>query len=374
MSEEEFVVTPWEVKGEVDYDKLVREFGTSLIGQDLLDRIAKYTGELHPFLRRKIFFSQRDLPWIFDKYDQGEKFALYTGRGPSGHTHVGHLVAWLFTQHLQEKFGSELYFQITEDEKFMHDQNLSLDESVGYAKENILDIVACGFDHRKTFIFMDLEYSKTLYKIAVEVAKHITFSTVKAVFGFTESTNIGMNFFPAIQAAPCFLPSVLKGHNVPVLIPAAIDQDPYWRGIARFVAPKLGYYKPAQIHSKFVPGLGKGGKMSASEPKTAIFTVDPPEEAEKKVMDAFTGGQPTDELQRKFGGNPDICPVYYYDYFLFEKDDKEVKNIYDTCRAGQLMCGEHKAALAKKVKKFLANHQRKREQAREMVDKFLVKD
>jgi len=374
MPEEEFVVTPWEVKGDVDYDKLVREFGTSLIGQDLLDRIAKYTGELHPFLRRKIFFSHRDLPWILDKYDQGEKFALYTGRGPSGHTHVGHLVAWLFTQHLQEKFGSELYFQITEDEKFMHDQNLSLDESVGYAKENILDIVACGFDHRKTFIFMDLEYSKTLYKIAVEVAKHITFSTVKAVFGFTESTNIGMNFFPAIQAAPCFLPSVLKGHNVPVLIPAAIDQDPYWRGIARFVAPKLGYYKPAQIHSKFVPGLGKGGKMSASEPKTAIFTVDPPEEAEKKVMDAFTGGQPTDELQRKFGGNPDICPVYYYDYFLFEKDDKEVKKIYDTCRAGQLLCGEHKAALAKKVKKFLANHQRKREQARAMVDKFLVKD
>ncbi len=374
MPEEEFVVTPWEVKGDVDYDKLVREFGTSLIGQDLLDRIAKYTGELHPFLRRKIFFSHRDLPWILDKYDQGEKFALYTGRGPSGHTHVGHLVAWLFTQHLQEKFGSELYFQITEDEKFMHDQNLSLDESVGYAKENILDIVACGFDHRKTFIFMDLEYSKTLYKIAVEVAKHITFSTVKAVFGFTESTNIGMNFFPAIQAAPCFLPSVLKGHNVPVLIPAAIDQDPYWRGIARFVAPKLGYYKPAQIHSKFVPGLGKGGKMSASEPKTAIFTVDPPEEGEKKVMDAFTGGQPTDELQRKFGGNPDICPVYYYDYFLFEKDDKEVKKIYDTCRAGQLLCGEHKAALAKKVKKFLANHQRKREQARAMVDKFLVKD
>ncbi len=371
---EEFVVTPWEVKGEVDYDKLVHEFGTSLIGQDLLDRIAKYTGELHSFLRRKIFFSHRDLPWILDKYDQGEKFALYTGRGPSGHTHVGHLVAWLFTQHLQEKFGSELYFQITEDEKFMHDQNLSLDESVGYAKENILDIIACGFDHKKTFIFMDLQYSKTLYKIAVEVAKHITFSTVKAVFGFTDSTNVGMNFFPAIQAAPCFLPSVLKGHNVPVLIPAAIDQDPYWRGIARFVAPKLGYYKPAQIHSKFVPGLGKGGKMSASEPKTAIFTVDPPEEAEKKVMDAFTGGQPTDELQRKFGGNPDICPVYFYDYFLFEKEDKEVKKIYDTCRAGQLMCGEHKAVLAKKVKKFLGNHQKKREQAREMVDKFLLKD
>ena len=65
-----------------------------------------------------------------------------------------------------------------------------------------------------------------------------------------------MTFFPAMQAAPAFLPSILKGENINWLIPAAIDQDPYWRGIAREVAPKLGYPTPAQIHSKFLPDLG----------------------------------------------------------------------------------------------------------------------
>ena len=108
-----FTVTPWEVKGDVDYNKLVEQFGTELINERLLARIQKHTHELHPLLRRKIFFSHRDLNWLFDKYESGEKFYLYTGRGPSGDTHLGHLLPWIFTKWLQDKFKAKLYFQIT---------------------------------------------------------------------------------------------------------------------------------------------------------------------------------------------------------------------------------------------------------------------
>ncbi len=369
-----FTVTPWEVRGEVDYDKLIKEFGTQPITAELLERIRRHTGELHLLLRRGVFFSHRDLDWILDKYEAGEQFCLYTGRGPSGHTHLGHLVPWLFTKHLQAKFGAELYFQMTDDEKFLHDDRLTLKESMGYTYENALDVIACGFDPKKTFIFSDMEYAKTLYRQAVEISKHITFSTVKAVFGFDNTTNVGMIFFPTIQAVPCFLPSVLKGRNIPCLIPAAIDQDNYWRGIARFVAPKLGFYKPAQIHSKFLPGLGKGGKMSASEPETAIFTVDPPAVAAKKITNAFTGGRATVEEQRRLGGQPDICPVYHYYHYLFEEDEKELANIYGTCKTGALLCGDCKANLAGKVKRFLAEHQKRRAEAKNHIDKFMFKD
>ena len=41
---------------------------------------------------------------------------------------------------------------------------------------------------------------------------------------------------------------------MPCLIPCAIDQDAYFR-MTRDVAPRLGYRKPALIHSKFFPGL-----------------------------------------------------------------------------------------------------------------------
>ena len=82
----EFRVTPWEVKGEVDYERLMREFGTEPITEELIERLKKHTGDVHYMLRRGIFFSHRDLDWILDKYEQGEEFVLYTGRGPSGHT------------------------------------------------------------------------------------------------------------------------------------------------------------------------------------------------------------------------------------------------------------------------------------------------
>ena len=369
----EFVVTPWQVDGEVDYEKLIKEFGTTKITSDLINRLSKHTGEIHNLVRRKIFFSHRDLNWILDKYEASEKFFLYTGRGPSGHTHLGHLVPWLLTQHLQEKFGAELYFQLTDDEKFLNNPNLELDDTLNYTYENALDIIACGFDPKKTFIFSDMEYSKTLYNIAIKVAKHITFSTVKAVFGFKNSTNIGMNFFPAIQAAPCFLPSVLKGKNIPCLIPAAIDQDPYWRGIARDIAPRLGFYKPAQIHSKFLPGLGKGGKMSASEPETAIFTVDSQNLVHRKIMKSFTGGKATVQEQKKEGGTPEICPIFQY-YTVFLENDKEIAEIHQRCKSGDLLCGEDKLHLSEVIKVFLNNHQKKRKEAKKILEKFMLRD
>ncbi|MFC1755244.1 tryptophan--tRNA ligase [Thermoproteota archaeon] len=369
----DFIVTPWEVKGEIDYKKLIAKFGTTPITEDLIDRLEKHTGNVHTLIRRKIFFSHRDLNWILDKYEKDEKFFLYTGRGPSGHTHLGHLIPWMLTKHLQDKFGSELYFQMTDDEKFLYNQNLTLDDTRNYTNENILDVIACGFDPEKTFIFSDTEYSHTMYETTIKVAKHITFSTVKAVFGFKDSTNIGMSFFPAIQAAPCFFPSVLKGKNIPCLIPAAIDQDPYWRGIAREIAPKLGFYKPAQIHSKFIPGLGKGGKMSSSEPDTAIFTVDTPEIVHKKIMKSFTGGRATVQEQKKEGGIPEICPIYQY-YMVFLDDDKQVADIHQRCKSGNLLCGEDKLRLSEIIKTFLKEHQRKRKEATKVVEKFILRD
>jgi tryptophanyl-tRNA synthetase len=369
---EEFVVTPWEVSGRVDYDKLVKQFGTKKLTPSHLERMKKHTGELHFMLRRDIFFSHRDFDWILDKYEAGEKFFLYTGRGPSGHTTLGHLVPWIFTAWLQKKFDVELYFQMTDDEKHLV-KPLSLEQTTGFAYDNALDVLACGFDPKKTHIFSDIEYGKTLYKEAVKIAKHVTFSTAKAVFGFKNSSNIGIVFFPAMQAVPCFLPSVQAGKNIPCLIPAAIDQDPYWR-ISRDVAPKLGYYKPAQIHCKFIPGLGPGGKMSASDPSSAIFTTDTPEQIEKKIMNAFTGQQPTAELQKKLGGNPDVCNVCQYYHFLFEPDDKKLEKILEGERTGTLLAGEHKADLAKRVKKFIADHQRRREKAKKVLDKVMVKD
>src|SRR5512136_3002129 len=169
MQNGESVVTPWEVRGDVDYDALIRQFGVEPLGQDLLDRLEKQAGYLHVLLRRRMFFAHREFGDWINSYENGVQAVLYTGRGPSGQTHLGHLIPWILTKYLQDAFGSELYFQITDDEKFFINQDLTLDEIGVYTKDNILDIIAVGFDPKKTKIFTDFTYTKELYNIAATV-------------------------------------------------------------------------------------------------------------------------------------------------------------------------------------------------------------
>jgi len=368
-SKQDFKVTPWEVEGEIDYNKLIAQFGTQPITSEIIERIKQVTGEVHPMLKLQYFFSHRDLDWILNKHEEGESFYLYTGRGPSGMVHIGHMMPWLFTKYIQEKFGSKLLFQLTDDEKFLQTQDRSREEIGHYAYENILDIIAVGFNPDKTKIIVDTRHIQHLYPIATEIAKRITFSTAKAVFGFSNSTNIGMIGFPPIQAAPCFLPSIIENKPTPVLIPAAIDQDPYWR-VTRDVAERMGYYKPAQIHSKFLPGLGMAGKMSSSKPETALFTIDDPEVIDRKVSSAFTGGQATVALQRQLGGNALGCPVFWYLRYLFDTERQSDERLLK-CRSGNLLCGECKSDLSKESQNFLGEFKKRREKAKDVIAEFM---
>jgi len=369
-----YVVTPWEVKGNIDYDKLIKEFGVSKLDDEILARIKKHTGELHHFLRRKIFFAHRDMKFILDEYDKGNKFFLYTGRGVSGHTHMGHMVPWLFTKWLQDKFGVELWFQFPDEEKFLFKKGLDFDTVDKYTYENMLDVIATGFDPKKTHFLVDTQHAGIMFKEACKVAKSITFSTVKSTFGLTNETNIGAIFYTAMQAVPAFLPSVIAKKKIPCLIPHAIDQDPHFR-VSRDVIPKLGHYKPGSIQCRFLPGLGgmgSDGKMSSSSGDSAtIFTVDDENTVKKKINKyAFSGGKDTVKEHRKEGGNPDIDVAYQWLTF-FEEDDKKLENIYNDYKSGKLLSGELKQILIDKLNTFLKKHQEKREKAKSMVDKFL---
>ena len=366
-----FEVTPWKVEGTVDYGRLIKKFGTQEITDEILEKIRSFTGQLHPLLEHRFFFSHRDLDWILNKYEMDEKFYLYTGRGPSGMVHLGHLMPWFLTKHLQDKFDSNLLFQITDDEKFLFG-NKTMDEINKNVNDNILDIIAIGFKKGRTKIIVNSRHIKHLYSNSLEIAKRITFSTAKSVFGFTNSTNVGMIGFPPLQAVPCFLPTIIEGKPTPVLIPAAIDQDPYWR-LTRDIAEKIGFYKPAQIHSKFLPSLQTTGKMSSSNPETALFTTDEPKIIEEKVSNAFTGGQPTTALQKKLGGNPEICSVFSYLKFLFdtsrESTQRELK-----CRSGNLLCGECKHDLSNHSTTFISMFQERRQKAKDLVPEYMYSE
>ncbi len=353
------VVTPWEVSGEVDYGELIERFGTKPLTPDLLERIGRHTGGLHRHLRRGVFFSHRDLDLVLDGYEEGERFVLYTGRGPSGPVHLGHLVPWVFTRHLQEAFGAELFFQFTDDERLLLLPGFDEAEADRWVFENARDVMALGFEPSRTEFIVNTRHPREVYPIALKIARRITSSTVRSVFGFDGGSSPGIMFFSAMQAAPCFIASERSGGRVPCLVPAGIDQDPYWR-MTRDVAEKLGYPKPAQIHCRMLPGLGREAKMSSSIPETAIYTTDPPETVERKIMNAVTSERV-----------PGSCPIYQYSYFLFEESDGSLSELAGRCCSGEVGCADCKAELAGLVNPFLRRHQRKRWEVRGLVARML---
>jgi tryptophanyl-tRNA synthetase len=373
-TKEEFVVTPYEVKGKIDYQRLKELFGTQDLTRALLDRLrAMAGGDLHPLLARGIYFSHRDLGATLDKFALGERFFLYSGRGPSGPLHTSHLMQFDLCRWFQEKFDAPMYIQITDDEKFWVRGGLSREETYRWGIDNLADILAVGFDPKRTRVFFDTRSIGVMYPLAVDVAKKVNFSTVKAVFGFSASQNIGAIFYTALQTVPSLWPSWFAGRPIPCLIPCGIDQDPHFR-VTRDLAESLGYPKPALLHSIMLPGLLGERVMSTTgdTKENAIFLDDPPNDVERKIKNALTGGRATVEEQRRLGAIPEICSVWAQWRTKFAKNEAEFDEITRDCRSGALLCGDCKARLVPRVQEFLVEHARRKEAVRGIAESLIL--
>ncbi|KAG6850599.1 tryptophan--tRNA ligase [Arthromyces matolae] len=374
------VVTPWDVQGSVsadgkqqaiDYDKLVDQFGTRRVDEALLARFEKLTGHRpHVFLRRGMFFSHRDFDKILDRFEQGKPFFLYTGRGPSSDSmHLGHMIPFVFTKYP--------LIASTDDEKFLFKHELKVEQTRAFARQNARDIIAVGFDLKKTFIFSNYDYvGGAFYQNISKISRQITYSQAKATFGFNESDNIGKIHFAAIQAAPSFsnsFPQIFgTSTSSPCLIPCAIDQDPYFR-LTRDVAQKLKYQKPTLLHAKFFPALqGPQTKMSASDPNSSIYMSDKPSQIKNKInKHGFSGGQETEEEHRRLGGNTEVDVAYQYLRFFLEDDD-ELEQLGKDYRAGTLLTGQLKARCIQELQKFVVDFQeRKSKVSDEDIEQFM---
>lgn len=382
VKDKEQKVDPWtahaaEGAAKIDYDKLIDQFGSQRIDKTLMDRIEAVTkSPPHHFLRRNIFFSHRDVPDILNAYEQKKPFFLYTGRGPSSQSmHLGHLIPFLFTKYLQDVFDVPLVIQMTDDEKFLW-RELELEEAHRLAIENAKDIIACGFDINKTFIFSNLDYMSScpqFYRNILRIQKCVTCNQAKGIFGFQDSDCIGKMGFPAVQAAPSFsttFPDIFGDNkDIRCLIPCAIDQDPYFR-MTRDVAPRLGFHKPALLHSTFFPALqGPQSKMSASDPTSSIYLTDTLDQIKQKINKyAFSGGRDTKEEHRKYGGNTEVDVSYQYLTFFLE-DDAKLADIKQRYESGDLLTGDLKKELIRILQNLVGEHQARRAKVTEDVVK-----
>ena len=367
---------------DIDYTKIIEIFGCEFISKKQIEKFEKLTGKpCHVLLKREIFFSQRDFDVLLQYMEQKKPIFLYTGRGPSTDSmHLGHLLPFIFTQYLQDVLKCPLVIQLSDDEKFFYqkDTHHELDYFRKVAVENTKDIIACGFDPERTFIFRNTDYAPEMYINICKIQKAVTYNQVKGIFGFNGSESCGKVAFPAIQATPCLGSSFkhIFGDNDDVLciVPMGIDQDPYFR-MTRDVALKLKFPKPVCIHSKFFPALqGFKSKMSSSDQNSAIFLNDTYEQIKTKIQKyAFSGGRTTVEEHKKLGADLEVDIPYNYLRFFLE-DEHKLKEITENYGSGKMLTGEIKAIAVEVLSKIVKGHQDRRAAVTmSMIDDFMKK-
>jgi len=366
------IFNPWEVKGDINYNKLTKEFGLSPLKS--LPEI--FNKEL--LFRRKIIFAHRDIQRILEAIQNKKKFVMMTGLMPTGKFHIGHAILakqFIFYQNL----GAKIYIAVADIEAY-NTRGQSLEDSRKIAiNEYITNYIALGLKPQNCQIYFQSERSNhadksnAYYTLQNLLAKHATFNEFKAVYG---EITPGKMLASLLQASDMLHPQLKEFEGeCPVLVPVGIDQDPHLR-LARDISKRIKNPKLTQLSSTyhlFAPGIkGPTSKMSASDPNSFIALTDDEKTIKTKINKyAFSGGQPTLEEHKKKGGNPEIDVSFQYLRMFLESNDEKLKEIHDNYKSGSLSTGELKAYTIEKLNTFLKEHQKKLAEAKKQVEKFL---
>ena len=111
--------------------------------------------------------------------------------------------------------------------------------------------------------------------------------------------------------------------------------------------------------------------MSASDADSSIFLADTDKQIQKKIGNAFSGGQDSRELHRQLGGRTEVdIPFQYLRFFL--EDDDELERIRVAYEKGEMESGEMKKLCTKELQAYVvAFRERRKAITDELRDEFL---
>jgi len=365
-----FILDPFGVNIIEDYDRLLTEFGIQPF-KPLLSQVPNPCAAM----RRGVIFGHRDFERIIDAMRSGREFAVMSGIKPTGEFHLGTLMTAREIIYFQQE-GAMAFYCVADIEAY-EDNGIPFEESEKIAVNNIADLLALGFDPKKGYVYRQSKEER-VKDLAILFSRGATLATMKAIYG---ERHMGLYLSALIQAGDILMPQLEDfGGPKPTVVPVGVDQDPhirFTRDLANRFQSKFNFIPPSSTYHKLIKALDGGYKMSKRNPMSYFTLDEDPETIAKKILYAFTGGQPTAEEQRRLGGNPNICPIFDMYLFHFMEDDKEVVNLYNDCRCGNILCGEDKMRLIKIVTSFVKEHQRKKAQlidkAREILEAERIK-
>ncbi len=219
--------------------------------------------------------------------------SAYIGFEPSGYVHVGQVITAMKMSELQEA-GVRMTV-------FLADWHAMINDKFG---GDIESIRVCGDYMRECFLALGVKDSAKFvwanelvgrpeyWERFIRICKASTLMRVKramTIMGRTEDEaelDASKVMYPPMQAADIF---ELEAD----IAVAGMDQRRAHM-LARDAAEKLGWKKPVALHTPLLMSLVGGGrmdpveaKMSKSDPNSAIFLHDSPEEISRKMKGAF---------------------------------------------------------------------------------------
>ncbi|SGZ57460.1 CIC11C00000001733 [Sungouiella intermedia] len=213
---------------------------------------------------------------------------VYWGTAPTGKPHCGYFVPMIKLAHFL-KAGCEVTVLIADLHAYLDNMKAPL-EVVQYrgsyyasVVKSILKSIGVPIEKLKFVTGSDYqlkaEYTMDLFKLSNKVSQNDAKRAGADVVKQVDNPLLSGLIYPLMQA--------LDEHYLDVDMQfGGVDQRKIFV-LAEEQLPGIGYKKRAHLMNPMVPGLGQGGKMSASDPNSKIDIIEEPKVVKKKIASAF---------------------------------------------------------------------------------------
>ncbi len=286
---------------------------------------------------------QNPTEWL-QAVEEKKPYTVVVGFKPS-RFHVGHITtARELAFHMDH--GGKPMFIVS---GFEAGSPLSQDEAQG--KVNKFMNIAAHYSNsepvRNPTVISDT-VSDDLSALEERVGSDLSIQQIKRLYGWDDSTSLYKMRTAAKLAAAFILPRVLNPDQ-PAVVLMDINQVTHTE-VAKIVARKLKLPTPAYSHRLLLPGLDSvNQRMSVNRPESVIFLDGDERDQEKRLQKAYTGGQPTRELQQKLGADALGCSFYRI-VDTINPDGSLLEETLHRCGSGAFLCGQCKIANIQEIR------------------------
>lgn len=213
---------------------------------------------------------------------------IYWGTAPTGRPHCGYFVGMIKLAHFL-KAGCEVTVLLADLHAFLDNMKAPL-EVVNYRAKYyecvvkaILKSINVPIEKLKFVIGssyqLTAEYTMDIFKMSNAVSQNDAKRAGADVVKQVANPLLSGLIYPLMQA----LDEEYLGVDAQF---GGVDQRKIFV-LAEENLQSVGYKKRAHLMNPMVPGLGQGGKMSASDPNSKIDVLDDPKQVRKKVNSAY---------------------------------------------------------------------------------------